>query len=267
VSETPVLEVKNLHKSFGQTKILQGVSFRVLSGETICVIGPSGAGKSTLLRCVNWLEPPDSGETYLRGIEYGVKRSGDDRRVLMTDRQLAPFRSRIAMVFQHFALWPHLTVLGNVIESPIHVLGQSRDEATENALRLLTKVGLDDKAGTYPSRLSGGQRQRVGIARALAVSPDVVLFDEPTSSLDAELVGEVLSVLRELASDGLTMVVVTHELSFAREVASEMVFLDGGRIIETGPPDQFFAAPKTERVRAFLQRYDQPRLTPGGLRA
>jgi polar amino acid transport system ATP-binding protein len=249
------LEVRRLSKSFGGHRVLQDVSFTVDTGNTICILGPSGSGKSTLLRCVNWLEPPDAGEVYLQGVRIGSRPAADGKTVNMSDRELAKFRTRIVMVFQHFALWPHLTVLRNITESPVHVLKQRSDKAIADAEKLLDKVGLLDKRDVYPIRLSGGQKQRVAIARALAMKPELVLFDEPTSSLDPELVGEVLAVMRALAKDGLTMVVVTHEMDFARDAADEIIFLDEGRVIERAPPDEFFNNPKTGRVRQFLQRY------------
>jgi polar amino acid transport system ATP-binding protein len=252
---SPVLEVRNLNKRFGPLAVLCDVNLRVDSGQTICILGPSGSGKSTLLRCINWLETPDSGEVYLRGERVGCKMSAKGSALPMSEAELAKFRTRMAMVFQHFNLWNHLTVLGNIIECPIHVMRRPREEVIVDAERLLRKVGLSEKRDVFPSRLSGGQKQRVAIARALAMNPDVVLFDEPTSSLDPELVGEVLSVMQNLASDGLTMVVVTHEMSFAREAANEIIFLDHGRVLETATPEQFFNRPSTDRVRQFLQRY------------
>ncbi len=209
--------------------------------------GPSGSGKSTLLRCINWLEHPDHGEVYVGGVRMGS--------ALISDAELAGERTCIGMVFQHFNLWPHLTVLQNVVESPVHVLGRPRREAILEAERLLEKVGLLDKRDTYPARLSGGQKQRVAIARALAMRPELLLFDEPTSALDPELVGEVLSVMRELAREGMTMVVVTHEMRFAREAASRIVFLDKGRVVEVAGAVEFFLRPATERALEFLGRY------------
>ncbi len=209
--------------------------------------GPSGSGKSTLLRCINWLEHPDHGEVYVGGVRMGS--------ALISDAELAGERTCIGMVFQHFNLWPHLTVLQNVVESPVHVLGRPRREAILEAERLLEKVGRLDKRDVYPARLSGGQKQRVAIARALAMRPELLLFDEPTSALDPELVGEVLSVMRELAREGMTMVVVTHEMRFAREAASRIVFLDKGRVVEVAGAVEFFLRPATERALEFLGRY------------
>ena len=250
-SAPKVLDVAGVSKRFGDVEVLSDVSFQVDKGETVCVLGPSGSGKSTLLRCINWLERPDAGQIYLKGQPVGVMASG----VVMNDRDLSRLRTRIGMVFQHFALWPHLTVLQNIAEAPIQVQRRPKAAALEEALALLAKVGLADKRDAFPSRLSGGQKQRVGIARALAVRPDLLLFDEPTSALDPELVGEVLLVMRDLAREGMTMVVVTHEMGFARDVATRVIFLDRGRVVEQAPPEQFFARPQTERARQFLQRY------------
>jgi polar amino acid transport system ATP-binding protein len=247
----PVLRVAGISKSFGDNEVLRDVSFQVGKGETVCVLGPSGSGKSTLLRCINWLERPDAGQIHLDGEPVGVTSGG----VVMTDRQLSRIRTRIGMVFQHFALWPHLTVLQNLTEAPIQVQKRPRAEIHDEALALLAKVGLVDKRDAFPAKLSGGQKQRVGIARALAMRPDLLLFDEPTSALDPELVGEVLVVMRELAREGMTMVIVTHEMGFAREAATRVLFLDRGRVVETGSPERFFASPETERARQFLQRY------------
>jgi polar amino acid transport system ATP-binding protein len=247
----PVLNVVGVSKSFGAVEVLSDISFQVGKGETVCVLGPSGSGKSTLLRCINWLEKPDAGHVYLNGEPVGVTSAG----VVMNDRRLSQIRTRIGMVFQHFALWPHLTVLQNLIEAPVQVQRRPKAEIHEEALALLAKVGLEDKRDAFPARLSGGQKQRVGIARALAMRPDLLLFDEPTSALDPELVGEVLVVMRDLAREGMTMVIVTHEMAFAREAATRVLFLDRGRMVETGTPDQFFSRPATERARQFLQRY------------
>lgn len=247
-----VLEISGLSKSFGAHEVLRDINLKVHKGETVCLLGPSGAGKSTLLRCINWLEQPDGGAVYLAGQRIGVH---PHRNLRMTDRDLAAIRTRIGMVFQHFALWPHMTVLQNVMEAPVHVLKRNKAEVRAEAETLLLRVGLADKIDSFPAKLSGGQKQRVGIARCLAMKPDVILFDEPTSSLDPELVGEVLAVMQNLARDGMTMVVVTHEMNFARDVASRIVFMDNGQIVETGRPEQFFAAPETERARQFLMRY------------
>jgi polar amino acid transport system ATP-binding protein len=246
-----VLDVAGVSKKFGDLEVLRDVSFQVDKGETVCVLGPSGSGKSTLLRCINWLERPDAGQIYLNGEQVGVNGAG----VVMGDRDLSRMRTRIGMVFQHFALWPHLTVLQNLMEAPVQVQRRPKAEVRDEALALLSKVGLLEKRDAFPARLSGGQKQRVGIARALAMRPDLLLFDEPTSALDPELVGEVLVVMRELAREGMTMVIVTHEMGFAREAATRVLFLDRGRVVETGSPERFFAAPETERARQFLQRY------------
>ena len=251
MSSNPVLSVVGVSKSFGDNEVLSDVSFQVGKGETVCVLGPSGSGKSTLLRCINWLERPDVGQIHLNGEPVGVTSGG----VVMNDRRLSRIRTRIGMVFQHFALWPHLTVLQNLMEAPVQVQRRPKAEIRGEALALLAKVGLSDKRDAFPARLSGGQKQRVGIARALAMRPDLLLFDEPTSALDPELVGEVLVVMRDLAREGMTMVIVTHEMAFAREAATRVLFLDRGRVVETGPPDRFFSRPETERARQFLQRY------------
>jgi polar amino acid transport system ATP-binding protein len=250
-----VLQLNGISKSFGSNHVLRDVSLKVLQGETVCLLGPSGCGKSTLLRCINWLEVPDGGTVHVSNQRMGV-RDGSAHK--MTDAELARSRARIGMVFQHFALWPHLSVLHNVMEAPIHVLKRPRDEVRAEAESLLNRVGLADKMDAFPSRLSGGQKQRVGIARALAMKPDVLLFDEPTSALDPELVGEVLGVMRGLAEEGATMVIVTHEMEFARQVASRIVFMDAGEVIETGHPEQFFAAPQTQRAQQFLARFRAP---------
>jgi polar amino acid transport system ATP-binding protein len=237
-------------KSFGALEVLRDVSLEVVRGQTVSILGPSGSGKSTLLRCINWLEEPDSGEIFIAGERIGT-RDGKH----MSDRELALMRARIGMVFQSFNLWPHLTVLQNVTEAPIHVLGLKKDEAIARAEKILDKVGIGDKRNVYPYALSGGQKQRVGIARALAMNPAVILFDEPTSALDPELVGEVLAVMRALAEEGMTMVVVTHEMDFARDVSDEVVFIDQGRVVERDKPEAFFSNPKSARARQFLSRY------------
>ena len=250
--EVPVLQVDGISKSFDGVEVVKDVSLEVHSGETISILGPSGSGKSTLLRCINWLEKPDRGDVYLAGKRVGRKEDGQ----LMSDRELASVRAQMGMVFQSFNLWPHFTVLQNIIESPVHVLGLSKDDAVVRAERLLEKVGLEAKRDAYPYSLSGGQKQRVAIARALAMSPTVMLFDEPTSSLDPELVGEVLSVMRDLAAEGMTMVVVTHEMSFARDVCQEVVFMNDGQVLERSTPESFFSNPQTDRAQRFLTRYE-----------
>ncbi|MBV8926605.1 MAG: amino acid ABC transporter ATP-binding protein [Bradyrhizobium sp.] len=246
-----VLDVAGVSKRFGALEVLSDISFQVEKGETVCVLGPSGSGKSTLLRCINWLERPDAGQIYLNGTEIGVNGGG----IVMSDRELSRIRTRIGMVFQHFALWPHLTVLQNLMEAPVQVQKRPKAEVRDEALALLAKVGLSDKRDVFPAKLSGGQKQRVGIARALAMRPDLLLFDEPTSALDPELVGEVLVVMRELAREGMTMVVVTHEMGFARDAATRILFLDRGRVVEMASPEGFFSNPATERARQFIQRY------------
>jgi polar amino acid transport system ATP-binding protein len=251
-SALPVLEVRGLTKSFGDHVVLDGIDLEVARGETVCILGPSGSGKSTLLRCLNWLETPDSGTVVLSRERLGMLPGGNIR---MGDAALARMRTRIGFVFQHFALWPHLTAIQNVMVAPLHVQRRPRDDVRAEAEALLRKVGLADRADYFPARLSGGQKQRVGIARALAMKPELLLFDEPTSALDPELVGEVLVVMRELARDGMTMVVVTHEMAFAREAASRVMLIDRGRVVETGAPEAFFDNPRTERARQFLMRY------------
>jgi polar amino acid transport system ATP-binding protein len=246
-----VLDVAGVSKRFGDLDVLSDVSLRVAKGETVCVLGPSGSGKSTLLRCINWLERPDAGHIFLNGVEIGVNGAG----IIMSDRELSRIRTRIGMVFQHFALWPHLTVLQNLMEAPVQVQNRPKDKVRDEALALLAKVGLSDKRDAFPAKLSGGQKQRVGIARALAMRPDLLLFDEPTSALDPELVGEVLVVMRELAREGMTMVIVTHEMGFARDAATRILFLDRGRVVESATPERFFSNPETERARQFIQRY------------
>jgi len=251
-NSTPAVEIRQLSKKFGGIEVLSGIDLKVERGQTVSILGSSGSGKSTMLRCINWLEQPDSGEIYISGERMGVKSCG---RKQMSNRELAAMRARTAMVFQSFNLWPHLTVMQNVTEAPIHVLGINRREANEHAAALLDKVGLSHKKDVYPWSLSGGQRQRVAIARALAMNPEVILFDEPTSALDPELVGEVLAVIRSLAEDGFTMVIVTHEMEFARAVSDEVVFIDKGVVVERAAPEKFFTDADSERVRQFLGRY------------
>jgi len=244
------VEVRRLGKRYGALQVLADIDLNVATGTTVCILGPSGSGKSTLLRCINFLVRPDEGEVYLHGERVGVKNGG-----WMNERELCRYRVRMGMVFQHFNLWPHLTVLENIIEAPVHVIGRPRAEAIDEARALLKKVGLAEKQDVYPHTLSGGQKQRVAIARALATHPDVLLFDEPTSSLDPEIIGEVLSVMEELSAEGMTMIVVTHEMAFAREAADTVVFMDAGRIVETSAPEAFFTRPATKRAQQFLQRY------------
>ena len=250
--DVPVLQVDDISKSFDGVDVVSNVSLQIHSGETVGILGPSGSGKSTLLRCINWLEKPDRGDVYLAGKRVGRKEDGQ----LMTDRELASVRAQMGMVFQSFNLWPHFTVLQNVIEAPVHVLGVSKDDAVARAEQLLEKVGLEAKRDAYPYSLSGGQKQRVAIARALAMLPTVMLFDEPTSALDPELVGEVLSVMRDLAAEGMTMLVVTHEMSFARDVCQDVVFMNDGQVVERSTPEKFFSNPQTNRAQRFLTRYE-----------
>ena len=247
-AETAIL-VEDLHKSFGALEVLKGVSLSARKGDVVAIIGGSGSGKSTLLRCINFLETPTSGRIVVAGEEIAMRPDGSpaDR------RQIERIRTRLGMVFQAFNLWTHRTLLENVIEVPVYVLKTPRAEAIARARVLLDRVGLADKADTFPAFLSGGQQQRAAIARALAVDPSVMLFDEPTSALDPELVGEVLTVIRDLAAEGRTMLLVTHEMKFAREVASHVVYLFEGQIEEQGPPDQLFGAPKSARLKQFLQ--------------
>ncbi|MDQ2067749.1 ATP-binding cassette domain-containing protein [Xinfangfangia sp. CPCC 101601] len=246
------VQLTGLRKRFGDLEVLKGVSLTAHSGDVIAIIGGSGSGKSTLLRCINFLETPTAGEVRLHGELVAMKPDGEGGFRAADPAQLNRLRARLGMVFQSFNLWPHRTVLENVIEAPVHVLGQNRDAAIANAERLLDRVGLLAKRDVYPEMLSGGQKQRAAIARALAVDPHAMLFDEPTSALDPELVGEVLSVIADLAREGRTMILVTHEMQFARNVASEIIFLRNGLIEEQGKPSDVFDNPKSEALRAFL---------------
>lgn len=236
-----MIEVKNLEKSFGKNHVLRGINETINEGEVVCIIGPSGSGKSTFLRCLNLLEQPTSGEVIL-----------DGEKINAPDRDIDKIREKLGMVFQNFNLFPHMSVLDNITMAPIKVKGQARGEAEAEARRLLDVVGLLDKAEAYPSSLSGGQKQRLAIARALAMKPEIMLFDEPTSALDPEMVGEVLAVMKQLAEDGMTMVIVTHEMGFAREVADRVLFIDGGVILEQGTPEEIFGNPQNERTQTFL---------------
>ncbi|MFI0847924.1 ABC transporter ATP-binding protein [Mesorhizobium sp. IMUNJ 23232] len=247
------IHIENLHKKFGPLHVLKGVSLSARDGEVVAIIGGSGSGKSTLLRCINCLENPTSGIIRVNGEEIKLKPDGHGGSVPADRRQIERIRSKLGMVFQNFNLWSHMTLLENVIEVPIHVLGVPRDEAVATAEKLLARVGLAEKRDVYPSFMSGGQQQRGAIARALAIQPRVMLFDEPTSALDPELVGEVLKVIGDLAKEGRTMVLVTHEMKFARQVASHVVYLYNGLVEEEGPPDQLFGAPKSERLKQFLR--------------
>jgi octopine/nopaline transport system ATP-binding protein len=254
---TERVRVENLHKSFGALEVLKGLSLDAREGEVISLIGASGSGKSTLLRCINLLEMPTAGTIVVDGepIRLGVDRKG--RTIARDPRQVERIRSQLGMVFQSFNLWAHRTVLENVIESPIHVLHESRADALLHAEHLLERVGLADKRHVYPAFLSGGQQQRVAIARALAMRPKVMLFDEPTSALDPERVGEVLKVIRDLACEGRTMILVTHEMDFARDVSSKVMFLHQGRVEESGSPQEIFAAPRSERCRQFVMAHKE----------
>jgi polar amino acid transport system ATP-binding protein len=243
----PAIQIRDLRKSFGPIEVLKGIDFEVQPGEVVCVVGPSGSGKSTLLRCVNLLEEPTGGQVHVHGVE-----------VTDPDVDIDAVRRRIGMVFQQFNLFPHLTVLGNLTIAQRGVLKRSRVEAERIARENLDRVGLGDRASAFPAQLSGGQQQRVAIARSLSMGPELMLFDEPTSALDPELVGDVLAVMRKLANDGMTMMVVTHEMSFAREVADRVVFMDGGVVVEQGPPAEVLTAPKHERTKSFLARLLDP---------
>ena len=251
----PIIQVRGLGKSFGPLRVLAGIDLEVQPAEVLCIIGPSGSGKSTLLRCMNFLEAYDEGEVRIDGELLGYRIDPAGRRVRDRVANVNRLRRRIAMVFQSFNLWPHMTALQNVTEPLVLVQGKTRTEADAIGRRTLTKVGLADKIDAYPAQLSGGQQQRVGIARALAISPEAILFDEPTSALDPELVGEVLHTIRELAAEGMTMVIVTHEMGFAARVADRVIFMEAGRVTEEGPPAQIFRAPRSERLRQFLQTW------------
>ncbi len=248
-----MVDIRSVHKSFGPLEVLKGIDLTVRTGEVTVVLGPSGSGKSTLLRTVNHLEKVDRGTISVDGALVGYRRTGDRLREL-PEREVLKQRTRIGFVFQNFHLFPHLTVLENITEAPVSALGRPRREAVEAARRLLERVGLADRASAYPRHLSGGQQQRVAIARALALRPRLLLFDEPTSALDPELVGEVVDVIKDLARQGTTMIVVTHEIGFAREVADTVVFMDDGRIVEQGPPGDVLDRPRHERTRAFLSK-------------
>jgi len=249
----PLLNVERLCKDFGTHQVLKSIDMTVQAGDVTCIVGPSGSGKSTLLRCLNYLEVPTSGAVFLEGEPVGLRFKGD-KLYRMSFNELSVQRQKMGMVFQGFHLFPHKTALENIIEAPMIVKRKSRVQATEEAQALLDKVGLGDRAHYYPRQLSGGQQQRVAIARSLAMQPALMLFDEPTSALDPELVGEVLAVMRQLAEEGMTMVVVTHEMGFAREVADHLVFMDGGVIVEEGHPSDVLARPQQSRTRSFLGR-------------
>ena len=249
------LAVEDLHKKYGNNEVLKGVSLRAKAGDVISIIGSSGSGKSTFLRCINFLEQPNAGRIILDGKEMALKKDRNGNLIVADPNECRLMRANLAMVFQHFNLWLHLNALENIIHAPVHVLGLSRSDAIDRARQNLAKVGLAREMETmYPAHLSGGQQQRVAIARALTMEPQVMLFDEPTSALDPELVGEVLKVMQKLAAEGRTMIVVTHEMSFARNVSNHVIFLHQGRIEEEGPPAALFGNPKSERLKQFLMR-------------
>jgi len=253
--QPPALKVEDLHKRFGDLEVLKGISLTAYQGDVISLIGSSGSGKSTLLRCINLLEIPNSGHVWVNGerIEMITNRKG--KTIPKASNQVDRIRTKLGMVFQQFNLWTHMTIIENVIEAPVHVLGKNKKEAREAAMALLVKVGIADKAKSYPAQLSGGQQQRAAIARALAMEPTVMLLDEPTSALDPELVGDVLAVMRQLAEEGRTMLIATHEMDFCRDVSTQVIFLDEGRVEEQGPPEKVFNAPDSIRCRQFLSRF------------
>ncbi len=250
------LELKDIHKSYGDLEVLKGVSLTANDGDVISILGSSGSGKSTLLRCINLLENPSQGDIVVGEEQLQLKPGKDGNLVAANRKQLEQMRSRIGFVFQSFNLWPHKTIIENIIEAPVYVLKQPKEQAIARAEELLEKVGLADKRNAYPDNLSGGQKQRIAIARTLAMDPQVLLFDEPTSALDPELVNEVLAVMRELADEGRTMLIVTHEMRFARDVSSQVVFLHEGQIEEMGPPEQMFNNPKSKRVQDFMASHN-----------
>ncbi|MEY9847187.1 polar amino acid transport system ATP-binding protein [Streptacidiphilus sp. BW17] len=249
----PMVRAEQVHKSYGQVEVLKGIDLQVQQGQVFCLVGPSGSGKSTFLRCINHLEKINAGRLYVDGDLVGYKEKGGKLHEL-PDREVARKRRDIGMVFQRFNLFPHKTALENITEAPIQVKGMAKPDARAKAEELLARVGLADKAGNYPAQLSGGQQQRVAIARALAMEPKLMLFDEPTSALDPELVGDVLDVMRRLAEDGMTMIVVTHEMGFAREVGDALVFMDDGVVVESGHPREVLTNPQHERTQAFLSK-------------
>ena len=251
--QTPMVQARGVRKSFGRVEVLCGIDMTVMPGEVACILGPSGSGKSTFLRCINHLEKINAGELEVDGELVGYERRGD-RLHELKEHEIARKRAEIGMVFQRFNLFPHMTALGNIMEGPVTVRGEKKAVVRERAQALLERVGLGDRGDAYPAQLSGGQQQRVAIARALAMEPKLMLFDEPTSALDPELVGEVLAVMRDLARDGMTMIVVTHEIGFAREVGDSLVFMDEGVIVESGDPRQVVDAPQHERTKAFLSK-------------
>ena len=252
-ADEPMVRAEDVHKAFGHLQVLKGIDFDVRPGEVSVVIGPSGSGKSTFLRCINHLEKINAGRIWVAGDLIGYRQRGD-RLHEMHDKDIAAQRRSVGMVFQRFNLFPHMTALGNVVEAPQCVQHMSRSAARDRAAALLNRVGISDKMDNYPSQLSGGQQQRVAIARALAMEPKLMLFDEPTSALDPELVGEVLDVMKDLARDGMTMIVVTHEIGFAREVGDKLTFMDDGVVVEAGPPRDVISNPQHERTKAFLSK-------------
>lgn len=252
MTDSPALIVKDIHKTFGEHEVLKGISVEANRGDVISLIGSSGSGKSTFLRCINLLETPTSGDICVHGEQIAFKTNKFGERVPANSRQVEKMRAQLSMVFQGFNLWSHMTVLENIIEAPMHVLGLSKAEATERAHTHLNRVGLYERKDYYPAHMSGGQQQRAAIARALAMNPEVMLFDEPTSALDPELVGEVLKVMRGLAEEGRTMIVVTHEMAFARDVSNHVVYLHQGEIEEQGDPQKVFNQPESERMKQFL---------------
>ncbi len=253
MNRTAAISISDLHKTFGVNEVLKGVSLDAHQGDVVSILGSSGSGKSTLLRCINFLEMPSAGSISINGETLQLKRNRKGELEPVDPAQITRVRSKLSMVFQSFNLWSHMTILQNIIEAPVHVLKKPKQQAVEEAMALLHKVGIGDKAKAYPAELSGGQQQRVAIARALAMEPEAMLFDEPTSALDPELVNEVLLVMRQLADEGRTMIVVTHEMGFAREVSDQVIFLHEGKIEEQGSPQQVFEQPESERFRQFIQ--------------
>jgi len=252
-TQQPMLLARNVHKAYGHQEILKGINLEVSKGEVVCILGPSGSGKSTFLRCINHLEHTDCGRIYVDGELVGC-REHKGRLYELKDREICSARAKMGMVFQHFNLFPHMTVMQNLIEGPMRVKKEPRDVVVERSRKLLAQVGLAHKEDAYPRQMSGGQQQRVAIARALAMEPKLMLFDEPTSALDPELVGDVLAVMQDLAKSGMTMLVVTHEIGFARGVADTAVFIDGGVVVEAGPPGEVLDNPKNERTKTFLRK-------------
>ncbi len=252
-----ILEVKNIAKSFDSLKVLKDISFNVEQGQVVAIIGPSGSGKSTLLRCINQLEKADGGEITVDGTKMFYTDEQKGKVVYASKKELRDIRLKIGLVFQNFNLFPHLNVLHNITQAPVHVLKQEKSQAEHNAIDLLDKMGLSGKEKAYPCELSGGQQQRVSIARALALKPQILFFDEPTSALDPELTGEILKVIKELAKEKMTMVIVTHEMAFARDVANHIIFMDEGVIVEEGSPDELFGNTQNERTKQFLSRFKQ----------